>query len=458
MTDTRVATQTARSGRLTAPGPRGVKLARSLLDVWRDRLGMMSGFTEEYGDVVRFKMGPKTLYFFNHPDHAKHVLADNAANYHKGIGLIHAKRVLGEGLLTSEDDLWRSQRRTIQPLFKRERVASYTGAIVEEASALLAKLDAKVGQGPVNLTEEMTGLTLGVLGKTLLEADLSPYELIGPAFSVAEDQAMFEMVTLNGVPPWLPIPRNRRFRNAQRAMEDVVFELVAQRGKDGNRGEDMVSRLVASIEGETDPRVRRRRLRDELVTILLAGHETTASTISWTWYLVSTHPEIWERLHAEAVEVLGDRAPEYEDLHALRYTNMVIQEATRLYPPVWILPRRAVGYDNIDGYRITPGADVLICPYTLHRHREFWPEPERFDPDRFDQVQSGQRHRYAYIPFGAGPRFCVGNSLGLLEATLVVAMMARSFRLATVPGNEVVAEPMLSLRVRGGLQMTVRRA
>jgi cytochrome P450 len=197
-------------------------------------------------------------------------------------------------------------------------------------------------------------------------------------------------------------------------------------------------------------------MRDELVTLLLAGHETTASTLSWTFHLLGRHPQVWDRLHAEVVEVLGDRLPTYEDIPRLKYTSMVLQEVMRLYPPVWILPRQAREPDEIGGYHVPAGADVLICPYTLHRHPGLWTEPDRFDPDRFDTGHASGRARYAYIPFGAGPRVCIGSGLGLLEATIVTACVVRELRLATVPGYEVRAEPMLTLRVRGGLPMTVR--
>jgi len=284
-----------------------------------------------------------------------------------------------------------------------------------------------------------------------------------------QNQAIFEMLTLGAVPPWLPLPHQMRFRRGRRELEALVDRLVDehQSAADG-AGDDLLSRLVASTEQEPDERVRRRRMRDELITLLLAGHETTASTLGWTWYLVDRHPEVFDRLHAEAVTVLGDRQPTYEDLHELRYTTMVIEEVMRLYPPVWLLPRRAVGADEIGGYHVPPRADVMLCPYTLHRHPDFWPEPDRFDPDRFAPERAGERSRYAYIPFGAGPRFCVGNNLGMMEAVFVVATVARELRPRLVPGREVVAEPMLSLRVRpccgtslrvrGGLPMTLEAA
>ncbi|MFU8852194.1 cytochrome P450 [Micromonospora sp. SL1-18] len=446
------------ASRRTPPGPRGNALFGKLNDIRRDRLALMTSVTREYGDAVRFTMGPKALYFFNHPDHAKHVLSDNHANYRKGIGLIQAKRALGDGLLTSEGELWRTQRRAIQPVFQRERMTRAATVVAEEAEALVTRWRAREPGTTVDVVGEMTHLTLGVLGRALLDADLGGAESIGEAFETVQRQAMFEMLTLGAVPPWLPLPNQLAFRRGRRELEDLVDRLVDEHQRDGGDSDGLLSRLIASTEQESDPKVRRRRIRDELITLMLAGHETTASTLGWTWYLVDRHPEVFDRLHAEAVQVLGDRRPTYQDLHELRFTNQVVEEAMRLYPPVWLLPRRAVADDEIGGYHVPAGADVMLCPYTLHRHPGFWSDPDRFDPDRFAPERAGERSRYAYIPFGAGPRFCVGNNLGMIEAVFVVATVARELRPRLVPGHQVVADPMLSLRLRGGLPMTLEPA
>jgi cytochrome P450 len=437
------------------PGPSRASALRQLAVMTRDRLGMMTSAADRYGDAVRLPVGHKTLYFFNHPDHAKHVLADNAANYRKGIGLVHARRALGDGLLTSEGELWRRQRSVIQPAFQSRRIAGQAGAVAEEAARLVERLRAHAGRGPVDVVGEMTALTLGVLGRTLLDADLHRYAGLGDAFAAVQDQAMFELETLSSVPAWVPLPHQVRFRRARRHLQRVVDQLVAARGDDLEGRADVLSRLIESTRRETDPRVGRQRLRDELVTLLLAGHETTASTLSWTLSLVDRHPDVAERLHAEAREVLGDRLPEFADLRRLRYTTMVVEESMRLYPPVWLLPRAAVAPDVIGGHRVPAGADVLICPYTMHRHPAFWPAPDRFDPERFAPEATAGRPRYAYIPFGGGPRFCVGNHLGMMEAVFVLALLSRHLRLTAVPGRAARPEPMLSLRIRGGLPMTV---
>jgi cytochrome P450 len=432
------------------PGPPRSASLRLLRQLAGDRLAMMTGLMA-YGDAAHVALGPKALYFFNHPDYVKHVLADNPGNYHKGIGLIEARRALGDGLLTSEGELWREQRRMIQPAFAHKRISAQAGTVAREAARLVDRLAAPRDE-PVDVLRELTVFTLGVLGHTLLDTELGAFGSVDRAFESVQDQAMFEMVTLSMVPSWLPLPRQLRFRRARRYLQHVVDSLVAERvAADGQRpgGDDVLARLIAA------PEVGQQRMRDELLTLLLAGHETTASTLGWTFHLLSQHREVAERLRAEAVEVLGDRLPEHADLAKLRYTGSVLAEAMRLYPPVWILPRLAQGDDEIGGYHVPAGADVLVSPYTLHRHPEYWPDPLRFDPDRFDPDRSAGRPRYAYIPFGAGPRFCVGNSLGMMEATMVLAMVSRRLRLDAVRGHRVVPEPMLSLRIRGGLPMRV---
>ncbi|MET9618060.1 cytochrome P450 [Kitasatospora indigofera] len=438
------------------PGPPARRAPALLASMARDRLTVMTSAALRYGDAVRLPLGPKTLFFFNHPDHAKRVLADNAANYHKGIGLVHARRALGDGLLTSEGDLWRTQRKVIQPVFQPRRINRQTGVIAEEAAKLVARLRARAGTGPVDIREEMTELTLGILGRTLLDADLGAYESIGESFEVVQDQAIFEMMSLSAVPSWLPLPQQRKFRRARADLERITAALAAERAANPSEdGDDVLSRLIEATAAEPDEAVRRQRMRDELVTLLLAGHETTASTLSWTFTELDQHPLVWQRVHDEVVSVLGDRQPAPEDLHRLTYTSMVLEEVMRLHPPVWILPRKAQQEDEIGGFHVPAGAEVLICPYTLHRHPGFWEAPDRFDPERFAPDRAGGRHRYSYIPFGAGPRYCVGSSLGLLEATVVIAAVVRELKLAKAPGHVVRPEPMLTLRVQGGLPMTV---
>jgi cytochrome P450 len=444
----------ARAARTAPPGPPRRATFRLLKQLFTDRLALMGDNADSYGDVVRIAIGPKAMYLVNHPDLAKHVLADNAANYHKGIGLQEARRALGDGLLTSDGDTWRKQRRTIQPVFQPKRISRQAAVVASEVDGLVKRLAEH--DGPVEILHEMTGLTLGVLGKTLLDAELGGYETLGHSFEAVQDQAMFEAVTLSMVPQWVPLKKQLHFRTAREDLRRIADELVEQRlANPVENGEDVLSRLIASGSGEG---ASRERMRDELITLLLAGHETTASTLGWAFHLIDEHPEVGERLHAEAAEVLGDRLPEHEDLRRLTFTVAVVEEVMRLYPPVWLLPRIAQADDEIGGYHVPAGSDVVVVPYTLHRHPDFWADAERFDPGRFDAANpAGRPPRYAYIPFGAGPRFCIGNSLGVMEAVFVLAMAARDLELHKVPGKVVEPEAMLSLRVRGGLPMTVHR-
>ncbi|WP_331717626.1 cytochrome P450 (plasmid) [Streptomyces zaomyceticus] len=441
------------------PGPPVWALPGLLRKLAVDRLGMMRE-AAGLSDAVRVNMGPKKLYIFNRPDYAKHVLADNAANYHKGIGLVESRKVLGDGLLTSEGELWRKQRRTVQPAFKPGRVAAQAGAVAEESGRLVELLRGRAGEAPVDVLHEITGLTLGVLGRTLMDTSLEGHGGIAHAFEAVQDQAMFDMVTQGLVPTWVPFGTQRRFRAARRELTRTVDELVADRGarmSEDDGADDAFARMILAAQAHPDPATGRRLLQEELVTLLLAGHETTASTLGWTLLLLARHPHVRDLVREEARAVLaGGRLPDAEDLHKLSYTTQVVQEAMRLYPPVWILPRIAQAADEIGGFTVSAGADVLVCPYTMHRHPDLWDDPERFDPSRFDPSRVANRPRYAYIPFGAGPRFCVGSNLGMMEAVFVTALVTRDLDLDVVPGHEGVAEPMMSLRMRGGLPMTVR--
>ncbi|HET6285653.1 MAG TPA: cytochrome P450 [Amycolatopsis sp.] len=437
----------SRAARHAPPGPPRRATFGLLKKLFTDRLALMSESAEAHGDVVRIAIGPKTMYLVNHPELAKHVLADNAANYHKGIGLQEARRALGDGLLTSDGDVWKKQRRTIQPVFQPKRIARQASVVANEVEGLVKRL--RDTEGPVEILHEMTGLTLGVLGKTLLDADLGGFTSLGHSFEAVQDQAMFEAVTLSMVPQWAPLKKQVRFRESRADLRRIAEELVEQRlANPVEGGEDVLSRLIAT-DGT------REQMRDELITLLLAGHETTASTLGWAFHLLDEHPDVAAKLRAEADAVLGDQLPTHDDLHRLPYTARVVEEVMRLYPPVWLLPRVAQADDEIGGYHIPAGSDVVVVPFTLHRHPAFWPEPEKFDPDRFDPDRPSGRPRYAYIPFGAGPRFCIGNSLGVMEAVFVLTMVLRDLELRKVPGYDVVPEAMLSLRVRGGLPMTV---
>jgi cytochrome P450 len=403
-------------------------VARLLLSVGRDRIGLMRALAGELGDAGRFRLGGRYLYFFNHPDHAKHVLVDNAGNYRKGIGLRQARRVLGDGLLTSEGAQWAGQRRDFAAMLRHWTPAAVSPAVMAETRHAL---DAWPADAPIDLVAATNALTLRVVERTLVRADLGPKEALIAALAAVQEQAMFEMVTLGALPQWLPLPRFRRYRRAQRHLERLVSRLLADHERDGPWGV---------------------MTRDELVALLLTSHQTTASALGWTLYEVSRDPAVGDRVAHEARTALGpadDPDPRSGEavLKALPYTTAVVQESLRLHPPVWLLPRSAYAEDRVGDFRVPAGTDVLICPYTLHRHPAFWAQPDAFRPERFSpRERGGPRHRYAYLPFGAGVRVCPGVQHGLSEVVLVTAMVARERRLAAVPGPAPRAKPMLTLQ------------
>ncbi|MFG3407988.1 cytochrome P450 [Streptomyces sp. NPDC048142] len=424
-----------------------------------DRLGMMSD-AAALGDAVRISIGPRKLYIFNHPDHAKHILADNSTNYHKGIGLIQSRRVLGDGLLTSDGETWRTQRRTLQPAFKPGRINRQTHAVAQEATRLVTRLRAHAGHGPVDILQEITALTLGVLGRTLLDSDLTPHHTLAPAFEKVQDQAMLEMVSQGTLPPWLPLPPQNRFRKARRELHRIADQLITDRTTRITHGEPADDALSLIIEAArlstTHPRHTRRQLREQLITLLLAGHETTASTLGWTLHLLERHPETHAAIREETRNVLGDRTPNADDLHRLPQTTMAVQEAMRLYPPVWLLPRKTQQPDQIGPYTIPAKADILISPYTIHRHPHHWKNPHHYNPQRFTPQKTTTRHRYAYIPFGAGPHFCIGNNLAMIETIITTALITRDLNLHTTPHHQPTPtpNPQLSLHIHT-LPMTI---
>ena len=426
------------------PGPRGRRLLGSLLEVRRDRLKFVTHATEKYGDLICFRMGPKSLYLLNHPDYARHVLCDNETNYRKGLGLIEAKPLLGEGLLTSNGELWASQRRLLQVAFHNKRMDEFSNSMVDATHATLERWS---DEQVVDIAHEMVALTMRILGSTLFRMDLSEtIDDVSRDLTVLTRWAMSRMTSISRLPMHVPTRKNRRARAALRRLESLVEEMIRQHSDAGN--ESLLSLMAAGDKKQT---------RNELMTLLLAGHETTAATLTWVWYLLSQHPEVEQRLHAEVDQVLEGRRPTMSDIPRLVYTKMIVSETLRLYPPVWLLPRQTIDRDRLDGHIIPANADVLVCVYTIHRHRQFWDEPERFDPQRFAADKGAERDSCAYLPFGAGPRTCLGSRFGLMEVMLVVAMIAQRFRLRVVGDQKIEPEASLTLHPRHGLMVRLQR-
>ncbi len=431
------------------PGPRGRRLLGSLLEVRRDRLSFVMRSVADFGDIVGFHMGPKRLYLLNHPDHFRHVLCDNPQNYVKGIGLVEAKPLLGEGLLTADGSSAADQRRRLGPVFHGDRLKQFSREMTRAAESMLERWR-RIGAGHrIDVAHEMVVMTLDVLGSTLLGTDLAGRaDQVTADLTVVTRWAMDRMTAMVPLPPVLPTPSNLRARRSIRRLQALAQEMIDAR-KGGPRGDDdqLLVPLLAAESG-----LAASRIRQEILTFLLAGHETTAAALAWTWHLLSLHPEHERRLHEEVDEVLAGRQPTVDDLPRLTYTRAIFEEVLRLYPPVWLIPRRTVHDDEIDGYRIPARSDVLLSVYSMHRHPEYWPDPETFDPERF-AAPAGKRPSSAYLPFGAGSRTCLGSRFGAMEAVLVLAAVARKYRLERVAGQRVEAEASLTLRPRKGIEM-----
>jgi cytochrome P450 len=401
-----------------------------------------------YGDVVTVRRD-KT-FLINSPDDIKRVLQDNHFNYQKGERYIRALEPLfGRGLITSEGDLWRRQRRQIQPAFHRTHHHDYANAIVGTTSERLARWREAARTGsPLDLRTDMTELTLAVLMKTIFgRSSGADIEEVGQAFLTAHHDmnlaAVFMPVRL---PKWIPTPRRARFARAIRTIDSFITRLVDERKRGAQTSDDFLSLLMAARDDETGAAMSPQQLRDEIITMLAAGHDTVTEALTWTLYLVAEHREVEERVHDEATRVLGTRDPVVDDVKALAYIGYVVEEAMRLFPPAWGMMRTAIAADVLGGFAIPPGARVVISPYVVHRSPALWPDPERFLPDRFAPEHAAGRHRFAYFPFGAGPRQCVGAQFAMLEVPLVAAMLWREFTIRLVPGQTIRPLPRVSLR------------
>jgi cytochrome P450 len=443
------------------PGPRGLPVLGSLLDVRRDPAGVFMRAALRYGDVAYFRIGPRHGYLITNPADVRHVLQDNARNYHKS-PLYQKLRVhLGNGLLTSEDEFWLRQRRIAQPAFHRQRVAGLAAVMAEAAREAAAHWERLAARGDaVDVDEEMMRVTRTVVVRALLGSDLGPYtDRIDAAWTTL-NQFIGEDFWALGLTDWLPSPRRRRFEEARRLLREAVDYVIAQRRGRPSDSADLLSMLLAARDDDTGEGMSDEQLRVEVTTFLLAGQETTSLALTWIWYLLSQHPHAQRRLEQEVDGVLDGRPPEYADLANLPYTRMVIDEALRLYPPAWAFSRQALADDRLGGYELPRGWLAFVVPYVLHRLPSLWDDPEAFEPERFSPERSADRPRFAYVPFGAGPRQCIGNQFALIETHLIVATLAQRYRLRLVPGHAVEPWPLITLRPRHGMPMFIdsRRA
>ncbi len=448
------------------PGPKGLYGALVAYAFSRDRISFLHGLSKRYGDVVFFEAGGTPFAILNHPDYVRDVLVSNHRAFHKGVGLERAKLLLGDGLLTSEEDLHARQRRLLTPAFHRDRIAGY-GAVM--AAYARRETDRWASGATLDVAEEMAALTLAVAGKTLFDADVAgDAQEIGDALSAALAGFNLSLMPYGEYLVRLPIPSAIRFHKARARLDAVVYRLIDERrarARDGGSvGRDVLSMLVAARDEDGDRAgMSDEQIRDEAMTLLLAGHETTANAMTWTWYLLSQHPACEQALHAEVDAVLGDgRLPAADDLPRLPYTRAVLAESMRLFPPAYLVGRRALTPYAVPGtdYLLPARTVVLLAEYLLHRDARFWDEPERFRPERWTEkgdATTPARHRFAYFPFGAGPRICIGEHFAWMEGTLLLATIAQRWKLRLVAGHRIALEPIITLRARYGMRMTVER-
>ena len=436
------------------PGPRGFPLVGNVPDFRRDTLGFLSRSAARHGDVSLYRLGRDRVWLLSHPDFVKDVLVTHQHSFAKGKGIQWAKLFLGEGLLTSEGEFHTRQRRLAQPAFHRQRIAGYARAMTEHAVRCRDGLPA--GR-VVDLHAEMMSLTLAVAARTLVGADMgTEAPEIAESLGVILGHFPRFAIPFAGAVQRLPLPSNERFRRAVAALDRIVYRVIAERRADGRDRGDLLSMLLVAQDVEGDGGgMTDRQLRDEVMTILLAGHETTANALTWTWHLLAQHPDAESRLHGEVDRALGGRAPGFDDFAALGHVERVLAEAMRLYPPAWGIGRRALVPYTVGGYVIPAGGLVAMSPYVVHRDPRWWPDPLRFDPDRFLPEARAARPRFAYFPFGGGARQCIGESFAWMEGVLVIATLAQRFRFRAVPGARVEPQALITLRPRHGLPMKV---
>ena len=447
----------ARTGQAQASGPRGSFLLGSINDFRRDQLGFVMRMMQEYGDVARFRLGGITFNLVSHPDGVQRILQENNHNYIKGDYFDPIRQVGGDGLFASEGAYWLRQRRLMQPVFHRQRIAGFADVMIRQTQRLIERWeDAALTGDPVDISQDFTDLTMRIIADAMFNTQLEQdVRLISEAITwlLADMNFRFQVPFY----PKLGFPTLRNWRASKelKVIDEVIYRIIDQRRQQGIQENDLLGMLMDAREQDTGEAMTDRQLRDEVVTIFVAGHETTAVLLTWLFHILSHEPEWEARLRAEASEALQGRLPGFADLASCPLLRMAIDETLRLYPPAWITNRTVLQDDVVCGFKVHTGEIVGVSPYVTHRLPEFWPDPERFDPERFSPENTAERPRFAYIPFGGGPHQCIGNNFALVEAQIIGLMLLSRFHLQAVSDHLVEIEPTVTLRPKGGLWMKV---
>ena len=440
------------------PHPRANPVLGSALDLRKSQIRTYERVMREHGDVVKLVVGPPgvrfDLYCVFHPDGVKAVLAGSREGYSKGNRFYRQiAQSFGWGLLTSEGELWRRQRRLVQPLFTRRQIAAYAELMAEEAAAVAGRWDRATRNGwSVDANAEMVGLALRVVGRAIFGDDVARAgAVLDSAFPVLNRHTFRRAMSPLAAPASWPTPDNRRAARARRALYEVVDELIAHRQRAGADGEDLLSRLLLARDPDTGEAMDLQQVRDEALIFLLAGHETTSTALTFTLHLLGRHPSEQQLVLDELDTVLDGRPPTLDDAPALERTAMAIKEAMRLYPPAYALGRLSVTENEVGGYSIPAGAYVVVSQFATHRHPQFWDDAEAFDPARFTPEREGARHSHAYFPFGGGPRACIGSHFAMLEATMAVALLLQRFRISSDQEDVPLDTEGITLRPKGAV-------
>jgi len=438
------------------PGPKGNFLLGSIFEVSKDWLGFYQHCADEYGDVVRVRFAHVPVYLIVHPRDIETVLVTNAGNFTKSADYRALARVLGNGLLTSEGASWQRQRGLIQPAFHKQNIQTYASVMTGATERMLNSWQDGAER---NLHDDMMRVTLEIVGQCLYGAEVSgAAERVGRAMEVVMQRFVTNASLALLFPFDIPVIFARQESRAIRNLNEIIGGIIQERRASDQRREDLLDTLLRVRDADGKP-MSDAQLRDEVMTLFLAGHETTAIALSWACYLIAQNPDIEAKLAEELRTVLAGRVPTPDDLPRLRYTEMVLKETLRLYPAVWGIGRRAIAECELGGYRIPAGSNIFILQWRTQRDARFFPEPERFDPERWreDPVRSGKVPRFSYFPFGGGPRVCVGASFAMMEATLLLAMIQQSYNLQLVPNHPVEVLASVTLRPKHGIKMVVNR-
>lgn len=436
------------------PGPKGNFLIGSLVEFSRDPLAFIDRCARDYGDVVSVGIANLSVYQIYNPEDIEYVLVTNHRNFIKDRVARQKlfRLLLGNGLLTSDGDFWIRQRRLAQPAFHRDRIAGYGEVMVAYTERML---DGWRERETRDVHQEMMRLTLQIVAKTLFDTDVAgEAEEVGRTLEVTMDRFSSQGSMLRMLDNYLPTPGRRRFEKAVEKLDKIIYDIISRRRESGKDAGNLLSMLLAA-QDEDGSRMNDRQLRDEAMTLFLAGHETTALALSWTWYLLANNKEVAEKLFDEIQAVLGDRKAEMSDLPRLSYTEMVVKESLRLYPPAWGFGRQAVDDCEIGGYFVPAGTQVFINPWTTHRDSRFFEDPLAFRPERWAGDLEKQLPRFAYMPFGGGPRLCIGNAFARMEAALILATIAQRFRFTLVPGQKITPWPAATLRPKEGIRANI---